>query len=253
MVPNCIGCGYDLAGLARDGRCPECGTPVERSYAPDMLENRSLEFLNSLHSGLRIVFFGMIGIICLTAVSVAAVITAQILSPGALAAIQLVATILTTALSLVILLGWWRITTPDPARVGGGLDVRPRQVLRVTLIAGLAVSVCMLALQPFVRPEQLDVTTATGALYAVLQLLSLVAWGVQFFAAMLYFRWLARRIPDPKLESDAKRFMWLGPVLFIVFYLCLLIGPLVALVLYMIMLNTLRKHVEAILIRLGAI
>jgi hypothetical protein len=27
----CVGCGYNLRGLTRRGRCPECGTPIRRS------------------------------------------------------------------------------------------------------------------------------------------------------------------------------------------------------------------------------
>lgn len=38
---NCIGCGYNLRGLSADGRCPECGEPVEttlrRSASPKQL------------------------------------------------------------------------------------------------------------------------------------------------------------------------------------------------------------------------
>lgn len=29
----CVRCGYDLAGLAMDGRCPECGEPVGASVS----------------------------------------------------------------------------------------------------------------------------------------------------------------------------------------------------------------------------
>src|SRR4051812_12377368 len=28
----CVSCEYDLRGMARDARCPECGAQVDRSY-----------------------------------------------------------------------------------------------------------------------------------------------------------------------------------------------------------------------------
>lgn len=252
MVPHCIRCGYDLAGLSRDHTCPECGTPIERSYAPDLLENRSLEFLSSLYSGVRLVFFGLIGMICLTGLALAGGILVSVASPGTSAAYGLVVQVLSLGLALVVLLGWWRVTTPDPGRVGGGLDVRPRQIIRITVCVQLATNALSLGLEPFANSNNLDPSNPIDVLYGVVGLVSLVAWAVQFFAAMLYLRWLARRIPDYKLESDAKRFMWLGPVLYIPGS-CLIVGPLIAFILYLIMLNTLRKHVTAMLLRLGAL
>ena len=81
----------------------------------------------------------------------------------------------------------------------------------------------------------------------VLGLLSLVAWVAQFFAAMLYVRWLARRVPDQKLHNRAKRFMWLGPLLQTVGLLLIGLGPLIALVMYWNMLDVMRKHIKRIL------
>lgn len=78
-------------------------------------------------------------------------------------------------------------------------------------------------------------------------LLSGVAWITQFFAAMLYVRWLARRVPDGRLHDKAKRFMWLGPVLYTVGIVLLMLGPLIALVMYWNMLDKLRKHIKAML------
>ena len=252
MVPHCIRCGYDLAGLSRDHTCPECGTAVEQSYAPDLIENRSLEFLTSLHSGLKLVFFGIIAMICMTVLGILASILLALSSLGGMTALDLAISILNTVISLVILLGWWRITTPDPGRVSGGLDVRPRRIIRFTLCVQLAASALFLALEPFVNSNNLTTANPLDAVYMGVGLVSLIAWGVQFFAAMLYIRWLARRVPDYKLEADAKRFMWLGPVLYIPGS-CILVGPLIALVMYLVMLNTLRRHVFNTLSRLGAI
>ena len=254
MVPACINCGYDLAGLPRDGLCPECGTLVAQSYAPDLLENRSVEFLTQLHSGLRIVLVGLLCQVGITVLSIGIAIgLAFMSSSGAQLAFSIVVQLLTMLVSLAILFGWWRITAPDPGRIGGGLDVKPRQVVRIAVVVQLAAALIALALQPFVGTSNtIDFTKPLDVMYGAVGLVSLAAWCTQFFASMLYVRWLARRIPDSKLEADAKRFMWLGPLLYILLA-CVLVGPIVALVMYWLMLNSLRQHITAILSRLGAI
>ncbi|MDQ7013625.1 MAG: hypothetical protein Q9O74_06970 [Planctomycetota bacterium] len=258
MIPACVACGYDLAGLPREGQCPECGTSVAMSYAPDLLENRSLLFLTQLRSGLTLVIWGTLAQLLL---GLGVFTLAIVMSSGALprarsfawhSGMSLLIQVLVFGLSLLVLFGWWRITTPDPARVGTDLDVKPRQVIRIAVVlqatAALAslIAGSIVLSAPTLAAGIADVATALGWV-------SDLAWIVQFFAAMLYIQWLARRIPDTKLYTDARRFMWLGPVLYTVGALCIGLGPLVALILYLIMLFVLRRHLTTILLRLGAL
>ena len=258
MVPACINCGYDLAGLPRAGLCPECGTLVAQSYAPDLLENRSVEFLLQLRTGLTMVVTGILCSVGLMLILVAIGIVIDLASqPSGVApawdgSAQLVGQFLGLGFSVLVLLGWWKVTTPDPSRTGVGLDVRPRQVIRIAVVlqvtgesVGLIAS-ALLSLSPESR-----MALEIGAI--TVSLIGGIAWIVQFFAAMLYLQWLARRVPDTKLYNDAKRFMWLGPLLYVVGCFLLGLGPIVALVLYLIMLFTLRKHLTLILCRLGAV
>ncbi len=50
----CHRCGYSLRGLAYGGRCPECGTPIRRSFGrgTDSLVDAPLEYLRPLAAGL---------------------------------------------------------------------------------------------------------------------------------------------------------------------------------------------------------
>jgi len=258
MIPACVACGYDLAGLPREGQCPECGTSVALSYAPDLLENRSIDFLVQLRSGLGFVVLGIL-LQILLAVGVfvmVLVFMTGVSSRGSSIAwysgMDLLMQVLGFGLSLLVLFGWWRITTPDPARVGTDLDVKPRQVIRIAVVLQAIAALASLIADAIVLSAP---TLATGIadVATALDWVSGLAWIVQFFAAMLYIQWLARRIPDTKLHTDARRFMWLGPVLYTVGALCIGLGPLVALTLYLIMLFVLRRHLTTILLRLGAL
>ena len=78
---------------------------------------------------------------------------------------------------------------------------------------------------------------------SVLGLLGAVAGGVQFFAMMLYCRWIAQRIPDGAMVEQTRTYLWLLPLLSTVGAFCIGIGPLVAWVLYLILLWNLRKQI----------
>lgn len=246
-APMCIICGYDLQGLARDGRCPECGTPVEQSYLPDLLANRSPAYLRQLRSGLSWV---LNGILVAFSVMIAGIFVVAIAMTGTLPfspnAVQLSLELISVACSAAILFGWWRLTTPDPGKLDAQFDLKSRQVIRVAVMVQAAAAVIEFALNAVI----LTGTAANMALIMLARAASVIsgaAWITQFFAAMLYVRWLARRVPDRKLHDKAKRFMWLGPLLYTVGIVLLALGPLIALVMYWNMLDKLRKHIKTML------
>lgn len=246
-APLCIICGYDLQGLPRAGKCPECGTPVEQSYLPDLLANRSPAYLAQLRSGLSWVLNGILASVILMVGGVFVGLGAVFaLGAASMGTIQLLLQFLGVAVSAGILFGWWRLTTPDPGKLDSQFDLKSRQVIRVAVIVQAAAAVVQLALGVGINSapaaSMLLVMVAGAA-----SVISGVAWIVQFFAAMLYVRWLARRVPDGTLHDKAKRFMWLGPVLYTVGAVLLMLGPLIALVMYWNMLDKLRKHIKTML------
>jgi hypothetical protein len=107
-VLSCIACGYDLRGLPFEGRCPECGTPVEVSRRRPLLRHADPRYVRTLVIGAGV---------CLLAVLIDAAMTAVIATwrayrgplslPGVLAlrgnvewitaALHIVATFLITA------------------------------------------------------------------------------------------------------------------------------------------------------------
>lgn len=54
MFARCIICDYDLQALDPAGKCPECGTPIERSLHGDLLRHSDQAWLRTVHRGLRI-------------------------------------------------------------------------------------------------------------------------------------------------------------------------------------------------------
>ncbi len=251
-APMCIICGYDSQGLPRSGKCPECGTPVEQSYLPDLLANRSPAYLRQLRSGLSWVLNGILAYFILLIggifVGIIAAAMAGGVAGGAVTAntVQLSLQFLGIACAMAIFFGWWRLTTPDPGKMDSQFDLKSRQVIRVTVIVQAAASLITFAVSAvaFGAPNlSMPLMMVSGAV----GLASGVAWITQFFAAMLYVRWLARRVPDRKLHDKAKRFMWLGPLLYTVGIVLLGLGPLIALVMYWNMLDKLRKHIKTML------
>ena len=76
-------------------------------------------------------------------------------------------------------------------------------------------------------------------------MLSGLAGLVQFFAAMLYVRWLATRIPARDIHERAQNYLWLLPVIYLVGS-CIIIGPLVASILFLLLLNSVRLRLKSI-------
>ena len=85
-----------------------------------------------------------------------------------------------------------------------------------------------------------------GLALGALALVGNLAWIVQYFAAMTYLAWLTPRIPDEQAARDAKRLMWLGPVLYVLLACLLMIGPLIATVMYFVLLDRVREGVRRV-------
>lgn len=238
----CKQCAYDLSGLNSEGLCPECGLPIERSLTEDLLEFSSPAYLASLHKGV---------VLILTAIIIKLILAVGGIIIGVVMGINQVDPTLFQQLnygfgfiaSLMLALGWWLFSAPDPAYTGRLDGSKARQIVRITTVTVAGISLVLVPMQ-FVT-----INATTGPLLAVvvvLGLISLIAWATGFFAAMLYIRWLAPRIPDERSFDRAKTLMWAGPLLFTVGSVCIGLGPLIALVLYWNMLDWIRKDLKTI-------
>ncbi|MBT8484759.1 MAG: hypothetical protein KJO43_04205 [Phycisphaerae bacterium] len=238
----CRSCGFNLRGLAPDGRCPECGAPVGRSIRGDHLIYSDPSYLDSLRLGIVCILISAI-IQCaliLTGITVGVLFVLGLASDwftmtNTPAWVAVGPDYLMIPFVMLALYGWWRFSAPDPAVQSGDRGDRPRRIVRVTTVilvvaTFLNVSIKSLAFSnPAMEPYSAGLETIHGLTFIT-----------QFFASLLYIMWLAPRIPSPKMRETAKRYLWLLPLLFIPGCVVLFLGPIVAIVMYFLLLNRVR-------------
>jgi len=186
----CRKCQYNLRGLASDGRCPECGTPVAFSTQGDLIRYSDPAWIRSIRRG---VIFSMIA----TAIGVVAMLLAFAFRGNQIA--QIASSFI---VELFFLIGAWLLTMPDPGGVGEDKYGRARRVIRFTLFVGLANHAVTFALQTSVW---------TPPARAALQMLGCVAAVVGVvgqFATLSYLSQLALRIPDDRIARRAHFLMY---------------------------------------------
>jgi len=164
----CEGCGYELAGLGREGGCPECGMAIERSMMARRLVFASPAWLVRLVRALRV-----------AEGAVVTLVTGLLLSLGSVPG----GTVLIALGLLLVMLAMAGFTTREPGRPGWALF---RSGSRI------AMSVALLAAGTAVG---LAWGGAGGGAFG----LALVATGLLVAAlagVLFYARELALRIPD---------------------------------------------------------
>jgi hypothetical protein len=192
----CRKCGYNLRGLSPEGRCPECGTAVGFSLQGDLLRFCDPGWVDMLRRGagqfiwgIVIVFFGVLG----------AILLATAMNAPGVAVAGLIAAV---AGYILMTVGWWLLTQPDPSGLGEDKYGTARKIIRFSLIVGIAQSVLavVLTLAP------LD--DAIMTLLSLIVLLCEIVAAVGIFAQLYYLERLALRIPDNNLSSRAHFLMF---------------------------------------------
>lgn len=240
---SCMQCGYSLRGLREEGVCPECGTPIERSLRGNLLRYCSIEYVQSLRRGAWMVLASIVVQFVLFLFSILLVGVVSLAGAAWSLGIDLATNFIGVVAGFMSLYGWWLLSALDPAYSGRDEGTTSRRVLRwaVALGAGYAVMEFVYQAVP-----GLQFNAALGWMGIAMGLASLMLTAVQFFASMLYLRWLAPRLPNVKVYGRAKQFMWLGPLLVTVGAVCLGLGVLVAIVMYWNMMYWLYKDLVAI-------
>jgi hypothetical protein len=210
-----------------------------------MLRFAGSEYLRHLHLGVCLVLIANLLLIGVFVLSMAGEVAASSLSPGSVQWLDAATVLLNLLPTITGLVGYWYFTTPDPALEQGEQPRAARKVVRAMTIVQLAAAV-LAVLGELVNASAISATAGSAAqvLTNVAEFVGLAAWVTAFFALMLYCRWLAMRVPDAEMMARGKMFMWLLPIL--VFPGCFLacIGPLVAFILFIVFMDSVRQRLK---------
>lgn len=249
----CIRCSYNLRGLTADGNCPECGTPIEESLRGFILLYAAPEYVQQLRKGLSLILNSVLISIALGILGMGGIVVgAMLMGPKSVPWLQGAFQLIMLVPSALMVLGYWKYAEPDPGYV---VQESPHAARRIARASTFVIAAATLVQVPFsfggYNSQNSMVIVRGGAMTAVaiaaiiVSLVTLIAWAAQLLASMQYTRWIASRIPDEKIMNRSKTYLWLLPVLYIPGS-CLLVGPIIALVLYYILLNQVRKHMNVI-------
>ena len=257
----CRHCGYDVSSLPFGGACPECGAEIVEAAA-DLLSHASPAYLNTLSRGLVIVIIALITQAALKLSTVALHVLMPFLamngatSPRLFHIVTASTAIADVLVMLLALSGWWLFSQPDPGYTGRNDGSKARTMLRVTLVAAAAfsvVSAAMTILSPiifnFTGPGVgANTNTKPNAIALValilIWLLSTGVWVARFLASILYIRWLARRAGDQRIVSQCRLYIWLLPLIYVVGYLCINLGPLASCIILITFLFQVRAMID---------
>jgi len=196
----CRQCGYNLRTLHKGAKCPECGMPVEQSWRGDWLVYSDPAWLAKLAQGLELVFWAMaVPFILLILGMIGAILSGiRVPGPGADVVVLLVVVAFLATAGVLLLIGFWRLTTPEPDRTEHAAQRNVRVLIRVCA--------CVFLL-----------TIPAGLIFRASWW---VGWGIGFawllssmccvVALLVHLRRLAARIPSEK-EARAVRsvLIWL--------------------------------------------
>lgn len=202
----CTTCGYSLRGLAVDAVCPECAHPVRLSLERRRLGLASPDYLRSLHTGSTALLLGLI-----LAVAFGGISALQYTTLGTFRyALPLV---LWPALDLFaaifVSFGIWQLTIDDPglprhdqAR-GNARTLRAAAVV-LPIVHAVQVLAATLTAAPLPASLALLAPLLDAASFMLRVMCVVGAW--LFIATGLcnLIRWLAARLPDPALYSNAR-------------------------------------------------
>ncbi len=190
----CVSCGYNLRGLDPDRVCPECATPISRSIRGDYLRFSDPKWVRLLASGMNWVLLGLLFSImsCFGYVETLKVLIVRNPLPD----------VRTLGIGIIVqsiyLVGFWAVTTPDPAYLIRETEITMRRIVRLWGIVSFVVN-------PI---EQAILMEPLGMGAAAIILSKCVVGVIGFLATSTYFVQLARRIPDHELARQTRVVMW---------------------------------------------
>jgi hypothetical protein len=195
----CQRCAYNLRGLPRNGRCPECGAPVSVSLQGDLLRFADPAWLAKLSAGARLQSWVLYSFVFISIVIGGLFLWFGDFTErpewGWLRSVGLVG--LPAIACGFLFCGTWMVATPNPAMFKSESRFAPRRVLRMSVLAavlGLGGSIAL-------------VMNASGSIVRWLIALAISPAGavslVGAWALCRHVRELADRLPDEFTQKQA--------------------------------------------------
>ncbi len=254
----CLGCQYELAGLPSDSVCPECGMSIARSLMGDTLLHADPQWLKKVYRGFRLIIYSVLVPLFFMITVLLGVIVFGLIeifaapNPAFNRFVELAETpfsvlfwIVIAASPLCFIFGWFCVTTPEPDRLDEHSQ-QGRRYARWTAVAWLLLSALGIA---GISVVNLLVPNSTGVH-------PLIAWGVHaaasslhYWFAMEFVRSLANRLPNPKLVRKARTERVGLVIATTLGMLACGLGPLIAFIMYLSILDTLRSYIKPIVAR----
>ncbi len=225
----CIRCAYSLVGLPLEGKCPECGLPVQDSLRGILLRFASLRYREGIAFGSSLFRSALV----LDGVLVIATVVWLVPGLGSILNFdhqQIVWALVRLIAAVLAAVGCLALTTRDP-----GLAMREsrwcaRRVLRVAAVALLATEVLIFAQSLLLLSGMMmDVFNTNPGLYFAIaygtNALFAVSTIVVLAASLRYIGWLFERVPDQARQMASRRLAWVLPVVLVIGAIVGVFGP----------------------------
>lgn len=246
---RCIGCSHDLIGLPKTGVCPGCGTPIENSIRATLLIYSRPEYIRKLYKG---VFLIEASFVASFAWIIPYLLSAMLVGTSVIAAgvLMILVRLVDLAITIASIYGGWIFSSPDPDYSGRIAGENARRHFRIALVI-IIVPDFILILLPLLTSlnhnQNASLSNSFERYVLIASYVILIGASLyQFIAALLYIKWLGVRLLSRRVVSSAARLVWLGPLLSTVGILLLGLGPIIAIVLYLRLLDLVRKEFKRI-------
>lgn len=187
---DCRQCSYNLRGLDVQSRCPECGTSIGWSIHGNFLRYSDPDWVKQLSAGALWIVISILVTIGLTLFNV--------LIPFASAGV--ITQLIVTGISMV---GYWKLTTPDPGHAEANSIWNIRQMTRILAAVGFVGLTLNISISlTFAYSSSVQLLNEAGAV--ILQLMNIVAALLLF----ILMRRIALRIPNDSIASQTRIVMW---------------------------------------------
>ena len=204
---RCLVCGYDLAGLDVAGVCPECAKPIEHSLRGNLLRYASQDYVRTLRRGAVLVFVAWLIAVFGDLIAGIATVALRMLGVTSIAIVDVLFDVGKVAAMLV---GWWMLSSPDPAFIGVD-DSRDWRVRLRWMLPFASVLILAETTLPFVLGPAMANTTTIGQGPVVFSVSSRelfetaahFAHAVVLYAGLRYITALSLRFPSPKIRKEA--------------------------------------------------